>query len=153
MHTIQKYDPSFSILHGNLPDFPRGRCELKKVKNEGKQFTETAQKSYRSVILNILVSHEHCLICIFRNGTKWLTSLQKENSIYYLKTISTLKNILPKSQNFYYDKIIKFRMGNQRLQIETGRWDDTPLSGRTCYVCNKTDIGNEYHYLFSCDIF
>ena len=52
---------------------------------------------------------------------------------------------------FYYDKIIKYRTGNYRLPIETGRWDDTPLNERKCTVCNKNDIDDEYHYLFSCD--
>ena len=55
--------------------------------------------------------------------------------------------------NIYYDKIIKYKTGHHRLPIETGRWDDTPLNERKCNVCNKNDIGDEYHYLFSCDFF
>ena len=62
-----------------------------------------------------------------------------------------LRKYLTKLSKFYYDEIIKFRAGNHRLIIETGRWEDTPLSERKCNVCNKNDIGNEYIYLFSCD--
>ncbi|MCG8113215.1 MAG: reverse transcriptase domain-containing protein [Candidatus Thiodiazotropha taylori] len=54
---------------------------------------------------------------------------------------------------FHYDKIIKFRTGNHRLPIETGRWDDTAVNERKCNLCSKNDIGDEYHYLFSCDFF
>ena len=50
-------------------------------------------------------------------------------------------------------KIIKYRTGNHRLPVETGRWDDIPLNERKCKICTKDDIGDEYHYLFTCDFF
>ena len=31
--------------------------------------------------------------------------------------------------------------------------DDTPLNEQKSNVGNKKDIGDEYHYLFSCDFF
>ena len=34
-----------------------------------------------------------------------------------------------------------------------GRWDDIPLNKRKCKICTKVDIGDEYHYLFTCDFF
>ena len=52
---------------------------------------------------------------------------------------------------FYYSKIIKYRTGNHRLPVETGRWDDIPLDERKCKICTTDDIGDEYHYLFTCD--
>ena len=54
---------------------------------------------------------------------------------------------------FYYSKIIKYRTGNHRLPVETGRWDDIPLNERKCKICTKDDIGDEYHYLLTCDFF
>ena len=54
---------------------------------------------------------------------------------------------------FYYSKIIKNRTGNHRPPVETGRWDDIPLNGRKCKICSAGDIGDEYHYLFTCDFF
>ena len=36
-------------------------------------------------------------------------------------------------------------------QVGTGGWDDTALNEQNCNVCTKNDIGDEYHYLFSCD--
>ena len=54
---------------------------------------------------------------------------------------------------FYYSKIIKYRTGNHRLPVETGRWGDIPLNERKCKICTIDDIGDEYHYLFTCDYF
>ena len=54
---------------------------------------------------------------------------------------------------FGYSKIIRYRTGNHRLPVETGRWDDIPLNVRKCKICTTDDIGDEYHYLFKCDCF
>ena len=53
----------------------------------------------------------------------------------------------------YYSQIIKYRTGNHQLPVETGRWDDIPLNKRKCKICTTDDIGDEYHYLFTCDFF
>ena len=49
--------------------------------------------------------------------------------------------------------LIKFRTGNHRLPIETGRWENLPLNERKCHLCPKNDIGDEYHNLFCCCYF
>ena len=54
---------------------------------------------------------------------------------------------------FHYSKIIKYRTGNHQLPVETGRWDDIPLNERKCKICTTYNIGDEYHYLFTCDLF
>ena len=46
------------------------------------------------------IFNQHCQIFMFKNGMQRLTCSQKENSIYYLKTISVLANIRSMSQNF-----------------------------------------------------
>ena len=48
---------------------------------------------------------------------------------------------------------IKFRTGNHKLPVETGRWDGTDVSDRKCPLCSINDIGDEYHYLFKCPHF
>ena len=80
-----------------------------------------------------------------------LTFPQKEKK--YLKTISILKKYLINVSKFYHFKIIKYRTGNHRLPVETGRWDDIPLNEQKCKICTTDDIGGEYHYLFTCDFF
>ena len=54
---------------------------------------------------------------------------------------------------FNYAKLVKYRTGNHRLPVEPGRWDYTPSNERKCNICNKNDIGDEYHYWFACDFF
>ena len=82
-----------------------------------------------------------------------LTFPQKENSIFYLKTISNFEKYLINVSKFYYSKIIKYRTGNHQLPVETRRWDAVPLNERKCKICTTDDIGDEYHYLFTCDFF
>ena len=63
---------------------------------------------------------------------------------------SVLKSILlPKK---HYIPLCKFRSGNHRLPIEIGRWENIPINERICNLCNK-DIGDEFHYLFNCEVF
>ncbi|MCU7801540.1 MAG: hypothetical protein KZQ70_15755, partial [gamma proteobacterium symbiont of Lucinoma myriamae] len=57
---------------------------------------------------------------------------------------------LPKSD---YLKLIRFRLSNHKLPVEKGRWDDIPLNERKCSKCDKNDIGDEFHYLFTCSYF
>ena len=82
-----------------------------------------------------------------------LTFSQKENNIFEFKDNLKFENYLINVSKFYYSKIYKYRTGNHRLQVETGRWDDIPLNGRTCKICTTDDIGDEYHYLFTCDFY
>jgi hypothetical protein len=37
--------------------------------------------------------------------------------------------------------------------IKTWRWQNTPRENRKCTLCNGSQIGDEYHYLFECDSF
>ena len=49
-----------------------------------------------------------------------------------------------------FDSMIRFRTANHKLPIETGRWNNTDLSGRKCKLCTENDLGDEYHYLLRC---
>ena len=52
-----------------------------------------------------------------------------------------------------YTSLIKFRTGNHRLPVEVGRWDGIPYTERKCTLCEKNDIGDEFHYLQICPTF
>ena len=43
---------------------------------------------------------------------------------------------------FHYSKIIKYRTGNHRLPVETGRWDDIPSNEQTCRICTTDVVGD-----------
>ena len=51
--------------------------------------------------------------------------------------------------------IFKLRTNNNKFPVETGRWKKpkTPLNERYCTLCNSGDIGDLYHYLFTCNNF
>ena len=44
----------------------------------------------------------------------------------------------------------KFRAGNHRLPVNTGRYDNTPKENRICTLCETNDIGDEFHCVFVC---
>jgi hypothetical protein len=49
--------------------------------------------------------------------------------------------------------LCRFRTTNHKLPIECGRWCNIPREDRICTLCSKNEIGDEFHYLFSCDNF
>lgn len=46
-----------------------------------------------------------------------------------------------------------YRLCNNRLPIETGRWAGIDRNLRKCIHCNLNYIGDEYHYVFECCFF
>ena len=58
-------------------------------------------------------------------------------------------NILPKNFRTIF---IKFRTANHHIPNETGRWCDIPKLERTCHVCNRGQIADEYHYILECNV-
>ena len=65
------------------------------------------------------------------------TSLQFEN---YIKTLDQNDRI----------KLCKFRCGNHKLPIITGRYQGIPKEERLCPLCTNHQVGDEFHYLFEC---
>lgn len=59
-------------------------------------------------------------------------------------------NIIPER---LWRLIIKFRTSNHYLPVETGRWNNILFEDRLCTLCDKNDIGDEFHYLFVCKHF
>ena len=58
--------------------------------------------------------------------------------------------ILPSNLSFV---MVKFRTLNHRLPIQKGRIDGIIRSERICVKCDCGDLGDEFHYLFSCPYF
>ena len=52
-----------------------------------------------------------------------------------------------------WSDIFKFRTSNNYLTIEIARWNNILVEDRICPLCNKNDIGGEFHYLFICEVF
>ena len=49
--------------------------------------------------------------------------------------------------------LTKFRLSNHKLPVEIGRHNNIIRKERLCEFCDKNDIGDEYHYFFSCSKF
>jgi hypothetical protein len=45
----------------------------------------------------------------------------------------------------------KFRCGGHRLPVETRRWHNVSRADRLCHLCDSADIGDEFHYIMSCN--
>ena len=48
---------------------------------------------------------------------------------------------------------VHFRTLNHRLPIQRGRVLNLPYEDRLCNECSSVDIGDEFHYVFSCPFF
>ena len=58
--------------------------------------------------------------------------------------------VLPKQWSIL---ICKFKCGNHKLPVVTGRYANIALEHRMCMLCDNNDIGDEIHYLFYCNFF
>ena len=50
-------------------------------------------------------------------------------------------------------KLVKIGTLNHRLPIQRGRVMNLPYEDRLCTKCSSADIGDEFHYVFSCPFF
>ena len=48
-------------------------------------------------------------------------------------------------------KFCKFSCGGHRLPAETRRWHNVSRADRLCHLCDSADIGDEIHYIMSCN--
>ena len=59
-------------------------------------------------------------------------------------------NILPLPLAKY---VCKFRCFSHKLPIEKERFLNIERNERICHICNKNELGDEFHYLFNCEYF
>ena len=82
-----------------------------------------------------------------------VTSSSKGKNYTLFKQDLNYENYLIILNRKHCSSLLKFRLSNHLLPVETGRWENTPLEDRKCTLCSKHDIGDEFHYLFVCDHF
>ena len=86
----------------------------------------------------------------------WHTKLNqssKGRNFSFFKDNLTYEHFLTTGPRNAYIPMIKFRTANFKLPIETGRWNNLPVYERKCNLCNKNDLGDECHFLFTCPQF
>ena len=59
-----------------------------------------------------------------------------------------MRNILIFFSNVYL--LTKLRSGTLKLNIELGRYNNTPRESRLCLCCNMNVVENEYHFVLVC---
>ena len=69
------------------------------------------------------------------------------------KTEFKMEFYISELQPKFYIPIARFRTTNHKLPIERGRWENIERSQRICTLCNRDEMGDEFHYLFECDFF
>ena len=79
-----------------------------------------------------------------------ISSKVNKKKYYLYKQSIKLENYMVKLNKKQYSALLKYKLSNHRLPFEKGRWENTPLDERKCYLCTKPGIGDEFHYLFIC---
>lgn len=103
-------------------------------------------------------------------NTKWLKSslqlriddLAKQDWLSEVHTNSKCVNYRIIKDNFGFEEYLtlldgkkrifltKFRCGNHKLPVNTGRYEGILRSERICKMCTLNVIGDEYHYIMEC---
>ena len=68
---------------------------------------------------------------------KYINSSTKGKNYNLFKQDLYFENYLIKLNRKHCSLLLKFRLSNHRLHVETGRWDNTPLEDRKCTLCSK----------------
>ena len=85
------------------------------------------------------------------NWKKAILEMPKLRTYRVLKSELELEDYLLEVSNPDFRRILtKIRGGTLRLQIEVGRWENTPAENRYCNVCAKLEVEDERHFLLDC---
>lgn len=63
------------------------------------------------------------------------------------------ENYLTKLNGTNLLNMLKFRTCNHKFPVERGRWENVEYSERKCELCQKNDVGDNFHYLLVCPFF
>ena len=81
--------------------------------------------------------------------------MNHKNDLKYFKNrVNPRKSGMPALLDKKYAiPLCKFRAGNNKLPIVTGRHENTPRNMHFCLLCPDRKLGDEYHYIFECTHF
>ena len=91
-----------------------------------------------------------------QNLQRWHASLNDSNKGKMYSTFKEnikIEGYLTSLNNRDALNLLKFRTGNHRFPVETGRWSGIDISERKCQLCQLNDVGDEFHYLLKCTFF
>ncbi len=86
----------------------------------------------------------------------WENNVMQSSKCYLYKNFKTalkFEEYLCKIPDDLRISFTKFRICNHKLPIERGRHLAIDRKFRICNLCDKRDLGDEFHYLFICPKF
>ena len=115
-------------------------------------------QSHNTMLLDALGQFKKkCKLKIKEHYTEeWKNCLENSPKCYLYKGFKPelkLEEYLCKLPNDLRINLTKFRLCNHKLPIEIGRHKNIDRNYRICTLCDKHDLGDEYHYLFICKRF
>ena len=87
---------------------------------------------------------------------KWLVDVQNSRKCCLYKNIKfelKLEDYLVTLIEPVRSNLIRLRLSNHKMPIETGRHIGIDRNDRLCNICKSSDIGDEYHYFCICPVF
>ena len=69
---------------------------------------------------------------------------KKKNEVRFESYLDLIKNVKKRVA------VTKMRISCHLLPIESGRYKKIPRVERLCPLCNRSEIGDEFHYLLKC---
>ena len=86
---------------------------------------------------------------------KWETELEEKKegklSFYYeVKRNFQFEGYLDNIERRNRKEVTKFRLSNHKLPVERMRYGEVDREDRKCTVCNRNEVGDEWHYLTKC---
>ena len=100
------------------------------------------QSSFKQKIKDQYIQEWNSLVSISSSGVNYKI----------FKNQFGLNNYFLKLNNKQCRILTAFRTRNHKLPVETGRWNNTPLSERICHFC-QTEVGDELHFVLKCNFF
>ena len=92
------------------------------------------------------------MTCILKSGMKKLKQILCLNYRIFKQDLYFEKYLI-KLPFRYRMNLCKFRCGNHRLPVVTGRYYNIDRKSRVCTLCKSNFLGDEFHYIFECSAF
>lgn len=88
-----------------------------------------------------------------QNWNNIVNNSNKAINYRMFKTEFKLEDFYLELSDTILQPIINYRLCNNHLPVELGRFQNIERNARRCSLCNSTEIGDEFHYLFHCSFF
>jgi hypothetical protein len=101
---------------------------------------------------------KHTIRTSYQNMVKqnWHSTLNESSPCYSYKDMKSelkLEKYLLLLTPRFSVPLCRFRAGNHKLPVITGRFSGLERPMRKCNLCHSNEVGDEFHYVFKCSYF